>query len=454
MKIMVSMIQTRIESMVENRIGLSASAIGSDVIAKAIDRRMKIFDMNNIDTYLDSLERSEEEWNELIELLVVPETWFFRNRESFVFLAHYIISQWPLKHKNRVLRVLSIPCATGEEPYSIAITLMDAGMKENQYFIDAVDISSIALDKAREGVFGPESFRGMNLSFRDRNFEAIVNDREKRFVLKPSVRQKVRFLQGNLINSNILINEMPYDIIFCRNLLIYLSVQAKQKVVHNIGRMLARNGILFVGHVERPLVGNSEFTWIREPSVFACTKKKLSIKNKSLELRRKTSDRKQKVFSSKKVPASSRFISADVHKKTDNAKTSCQQPSFLQKPPQGIEERDNLSNNEKIMKMATLHADQGDLEKARKLCKECLNENSLMIPANFLMGLICQAMNEEDKAEKYFNKTVYLDPNHYEALGHLAFIMERRGETGRAVQLRLRADRILKREGATIENEE
>ncbi|MDM8515370.1 CheR family methyltransferase [Desulfobacterales bacterium HSG16] len=451
---MVSMIQTRIESMVENRIGLSASAIGSDVIAKAIDRRMKIFGMNKIDTYLDSLERSGKEWNELIELLVVPETWFFRNRESFIFLSHYITSQWPLKHKNRVLRVLSIPCATGEEPYSIAITLMDAGMEENQYFIDAVDISSIALDKAKEGVFGPESFRGRNLSFRDRNFEPVVNDREKRFVLKPSVRQKVRFLQGNLINSNILANEMPYDIIFCRNLLIYLSVKAKQKVVHNIGRMLARNGILFVGHVERPLVGNSEFTWIREPSVFACTKKKLSIKDKSSDLRKKTPRRKQKVFSSKKVPASSRFASAGVHKKPDNAKMSCQQPSFLQKPPLGIEEHDNLSNNEKIMKMATLHADQGDLEKARKLCKECLNENSLMIPANFLMGLICQAMNEEDKAEKYFNKTVYLDPNHYEALGHLAFIMERRGEPGRAVQLRLRADRILKREGATIENEE
>ncbi len=103
-------------------------------------------------------------------------------------------------------------------------------------------------------------------------------------------------------------------------------------------------------------------------------------------------------------------------------------------------------NIENPLDSAQKLADQGDLHEALKICEKCLTENSFHIQANFLMGLICHALDDEERAEEYFNKAVYLDPNHYEALNHLAFIMEHRGEKNRAVYMRQRAQRILQRE--------
>ncbi len=93
-------------------------------------------------------------------------------------------------------------------------------------------------------------------------------------------------------------------------------------------------------------------------------------------------------------------------------------------------------------------ADQGELDKAFEMCEKCLRENAFHIQAYFLMGLIRHAQDEEERAEEFFNKAVYLDPNHHEALSHLAFIMEHRGEPRRAERLRGRAQRIREREEA------
>jgi chemotaxis protein methyltransferase WspC len=333
------------------------------------------------------------------------------------------------------------------------MTFLDMGIPEGVntelFHIDGVDISEKSLKKAREGVYGRESFRGEDLSFRDRYFDKIsvpgknTLRKEETYRVHKPVRNIVRFIKGNALERRLLSGEKPYDIIFCRNLFIYLSEPAKRKIMELIDRLLAKDGILFVGHVERPLICAStetvRFVWIRQSGVFACrragSKKKKhevsnAVQNQAIhkpEMRRQLSSKPAPVY--RPVPAAV-LPSAAFELRT----------SASDLPPVSDTGADAL------LKTARELADKGFLNEAFQLCDKCLNEDPFNSRAHFLTGLICHARSDEERAEEHFNKTVYLDPNHHEAMSHLAFIMERRGDFSRAEHLRRRVQRILQKE--------
>ena len=131
--------------------------------------------MPDLQTYLRRLQTSLAELEELIELVVVPETWFFSDRKPFTFLEHYVKSEWLPNRNNGILRLLSIPCSTGEEPYSLAMLLLNAGLTPDKFRIDAVDISKKALLKATNAVYNQNSFRGEDLPQRERYFQQTAD---------------------------------------------------------------------------------------------------------------------------------------------------------------------------------------------------------------------------------------------------------------------------------------
>ena len=117
---------------------------------------------------------SPVELQALIEAVVVPETWFFRDREAFSTLARLVQEASPTAHADGVRRILSLPSSTGEEPYSIAMALFDAGVPADRFSIDAIDISAHAIAVARRATYGKNSFRGHDLGFRARYFDATA----------------------------------------------------------------------------------------------------------------------------------------------------------------------------------------------------------------------------------------------------------------------------------------
>ena len=133
------MAQEAIEALLRQKIGLDANSIGSRTIARAVEQRQIACGLPDRAAYLRHLQTVARELEELIETVVVPETWFFRDTEPFVYLNQYVRSEW-LKANFSILRVLSVPCSTGEEPYSIAMTLLDSGLNPTQFCIDAVDV--------------------------------------------------------------------------------------------------------------------------------------------------------------------------------------------------------------------------------------------------------------------------------------------------------------------------
>src|SRR5437867_5180284 len=217
----------QIEQLLREKMGLDAASIGSSLIQRTVRLRMKGLGLKEPYDYKQFLLGSPAEWKELIESVVVTETWFFRDREPFSALVRLVLDHWAPAHPTGTVRLLSIPCSSGEEPYSMAMALLDAGLSGPRFQIDAVDISGRILVRAKRGVYGKNSFRGKDLAFRDRYFKPAKDG----FVLDPKIRNAVRFRQDNILSATCLAGEAKYDFIFCRNLLIYFDRPTQQKAL-------------------------------------------------------------------------------------------------------------------------------------------------------------------------------------------------------------------------------
>ena len=237
-----------IRSLLKNKIGLDVESIGQTTVSRAVRHRMAATGINNEDAYMGRVHISQQEMDELIEQVIVPETWFFRNRESFRFLSRSTGALHSSTGRS-LLHILSIPCASGEEPYSIAMALLDAGLKPDSFRIDAIDISTLAIKKAEKAIYGENSFRGPDLEFRKQYFEETLAGS----ILKSAIRKQVTFSKHNFLEIDPSSFDYRYDIIFCRNLLIYLEDSARGRLLRTLRRLLQDEGLLFVGHSEAGL---------------------------------------------------------------------------------------------------------------------------------------------------------------------------------------------------------
>lgn len=402
--------QQKIAGLLKHTMGLDVATVGGSALEHAVRSRMNLCGALDAEAYWERLRNSETELQELIEAVVVPETWFFRDREAFTALAKIVTTEWLPVHSARALRVLSVPCSTGEEPYSIAMTLLDAGLSPHAFRIDAMDISARALAFAMRGLFGKNSFRGRQLDFRERYFRPI-GDRHEIF---PIVRERVRFEQANLLAANFLSGVDSYDVIFCRNVLIYLDAPTQERVIKTLDRLLASDGFLFVGPAEAYLARGSGFISANQPRAFAYRKT-------SVLPREPASIRE---IPRKKIKPSPRRSVAKLRPKIER-----------QSPPATPVAADILDSARRL-------ADAGKLREAARACEAHLRESGTSPAALYLLALVRDALGDDRGAADCYRKVVYLEPNHAEALMHLALLAEKRGDSSAAQRLQLRSRRV------------
>ena len=149
-------------------IGFDVRTVGHSVIEHALRGRMAACGTARMEDYWYELRRNNGELQELIESTVVSETWFFRDQEAFAALPKIVLKEWWPGNSGNVLRLLSVPCSSGEEPYSMAMALLQAGLAPRNFKIDAVDISARALAEATRANYAKNSFRGSEREFRAR----------------------------------------------------------------------------------------------------------------------------------------------------------------------------------------------------------------------------------------------------------------------------------------------
>ncbi len=399
---------TEISSGLKRSAGLDPAVIGSDTVRHAVRERMAGLGVRDMRAYAALLRRSEAEMQELIERLVVPETWFYRDEEPFRFLARYVISEWP-RVGGETLRILSIPCSTGEEPYSIAMTLLSSGLTPAQFHIDAVDISNRALEAAQRGMYGKNSFRGKDLGFRDTYFEK----KGEVWRLSRKVADAVSFTQGNLLEVLTSRALNPYHIVFCRNLLIYFSPEAKARALSGLDDLLARPGLLFVGHAEATQVGSARLIEVNHPRAFAF-----------------------------RTGNQATVCASPNPKPTKEAATASARSDQPRETRGRAARRESVTNSDyRLLEEALQEADRGNLCNAVELCEKHVAEHGPSAQAYFILGLVKEASGLPAEAEELFNKAIYLDPAHYEGLIHLALLLRKRDVASAAV-LEQRARRV------------
>jgi chemotaxis protein methyltransferase WspC len=405
-----------IESLLRKTIGLDASTIGSTLVERTVRLRMKALGLATPEEYENLLNSSRVEWNELVETVLVTETWFFRDSEPFDAFTRLALEEWLVPERAASLRVLSIPCSSGEEPYSLVMALQDAGVPPGRFQIDAVDISRRALSIARRGVYGKNSFRGKELGYRNRFFHPIKGG----FLLDQSVRKCVHFYQDNLLRDGFLAEKGGYDVIFCRNLLIYFDEATRQEALRKIDRLLAPGGVVFVGAAELPLVTQQGFISANIPMAFACRKPGQNLA--------RLNGRLSPLQPSKPAAASKTSSAIGQVQPMPMAVVRVQErpPANFKVPADGS------------LEAARLMADAGRLKEAAEICETHLRTQCACAQAYYLLGLIRDAANDPGAADCY-RKALYLEPGHYETLLQMALLAQKTGDPSRARAFRNRA---------------
>ena len=417
------MIHAEIANLLKRSMGLDIAAIGLSAIERAVRQRQSACNLPNEEAYLNHVLTSEPELMELIEAVVVPETWFFRHHEALAEVARFACEDWLTAHPTRVLRLLSLPCSSGEEPYSIVMTLLDAGVPTSRFQVEAVDISERALTLARQGEYGKNSFRSRDLSFRDRHF-TLTQDR---WQLSDGVRSPVHFQRGNVFSANFLTGVEIFDVIFCRNMLIYFDRDGQERVVSALRRLLTPKGLLFVGPSETSLLLSLDFASAKIPRAFAFRKQAAE-------------------------PGVVASTPAPVFRLGSNSRPHA--PPRIRNPhPAGHGRTGSIQSPAEVecrpeveIGAAISLANQGRLTEAEKICEEQLRKHGASAQALYLIGLIRDAQGDISEAGQYYRKALYLDQDHQEALGHLELLLRKQGDVAGARVLRDRMGRIQRKE--------
>lgn len=413
-------------AVLKRKMGLDSGSIGKAAVERAVRHRMGAVSAVDESDYLMRVQTSPAEMQQLIEAVIVPETWFFRYPESQAAMAKLACERLFAAgvSDDRVLRVLSVPCSSGEEPYSIAMALLDAGVPAARFQVDAVDISERMVEFARRAVYGRNSFRGDDLAYRDRHFAETADG----YRLAAAAKDRVRFQQGNLFDANLLLGAAPYDFVFCRNLLIYFDAATQERAVQVLRRFTRGDGVIFVGPAETSLMTARRLPAVPMARSFA--------------------------FSAQTLPPPAETYAPPkpiVHAWTPPRRPVAQPPAArLPLPHAAIAPAatapapvlaSNGTHADMSLRQIAAMADQGRVQDALAQCQAHLDTHGASADGLHLLGLLQDAAGDARQAQAAYRKALYLDPTHREALLHLAALIASAGDVEGARRLQARAAR-------------
>ena len=418
------MSEQRFFRFLRERIGLDVESVGAPMVERALRQRCVAVGAVDLDHYWLRLQQSADEQQALIEAVIVPETWFFRYPESFTALASLAHKRLAELAGARPLRLLSLPCSTGEEPYSLAMALLDAGIAPGTFLIDGMDISPSSVTKAGQAVYGRNAFRGSDLGFRERYFDALDEGHR----LHGRVQQQVSLQVGNVLDPALASRDGLYDFVFCRNLLIYFDVPTQQRVFEVLKRLLHPQGVLFIGPAEgsllarlgmRPLGIAQSFAYVRQEGGNA------PLAVPPVQPARRT------------VPP---LATASYPPPGAPLPRPLRVLPMAPKPAPAREHaREGAS--ELLASIARL-ANAGASEQARAECQRYLGQFAPSAQVYYWLGLLSDTEGDAQQALTHYRKALYLEPQHPEALVHLAALLASQGDLAGARRLQDRAARV------------
>ncbi|MDM7456999.1 MAG: CheR family methyltransferase [Tepidimonas sp.] len=237
----------RIRQLIYRHAGISLHEGKQAMVYSRISRRLRETGHDSFRAYLDWLESSQDaaEWQEFVNALTTNLTSFFRENHHFVELARLVRES----ASQRDWKIWCSAASTGEEPYSIAITMADVLGLQGAFRIWASDIDTRVLQTAQRGVYKLDQLRSVTPEQLRRYFLRGKGANEGLARVKPELQKHLQFFTLNLVDEVWPLRE-EFDVIFCRNVMIYFDHATQRQVLGRLHRLLRPHGTLFVGHAE------------------------------------------------------------------------------------------------------------------------------------------------------------------------------------------------------------
>ena len=439
-----------------------------DSLRISLVTRATRYGFTDYEDYFAVLGSDEDEFKELMNLVTINETSFFRFPAQFDAFRDHVIPEIMAGRSDsaaRRFRVWSAGCSTGEEPYTIGMSLLDSALVSAGYTCEVVgtDVSTQALERARTGVYPARSVATLQQQVMQRWFETV---KEGHRPIKP-VRNLCGFHFHNLIKEPYPLAFMSgWDVIFCRNVTIYFRLESTRRVVQNFYNALNPGGYLFIGHSETLTSISDMFEAVEIGGVFLYRKppaKHLlsfgdvvarqsatrAAKERSAAARsaRPTAVAPERRPAARTRPAPSAApataVSTEPAVTTEDAVAAiellarahvlleqAQAQGALALAREAIEL--DPSNTDAHLVAAFAHADVGHLDEAMAQAQLVLKSYPLTAGARYILGIINQQRGDIDAALTEFKRTVYIDRGFVLAHFAMANIYRARGDSSAA----------------------
>jgi chemotaxis protein methyltransferase CheR len=468
------------QSAIVQRLGLRFDDSRLTFLAEVLTRRIEARKLST-GAYLAALQSELEAADELSALareLTVGETYFFRHTEQFAAFCEVALPErQSARAASRTLRLLSAGCASGEEPYSLAMLIRERGLEPAfNVSVMGVDLNPDALAKARAGLYSSWSLRETPSEIRERWFSPEGRD----FRLSRMLRESVRLEQHNLIlEAPHLFAPGTLDVVFCRNVLMYFTTEQAIGIVARLARALAPGGFLFLGHAET-LRGVSHAFHLRHThnTFYYQRRDELDRSEPAVTdlptARHGTAFVKSPLEQAWVAPwlrtverSSQRIRELSSAEASSGAQSS---PSPSPKPPRDLSESLELLQHERyaealaamhpgaasdapdpaaLLLRAALLTHQGEVVRAEQACQELLRFDDLNAGAHYLLALCCERRGQAENAIEHDLTAVYLDGGFAMPHLHLGLMARRRRDPDTARHELTQALALLEREEAS-----
>ena len=237
----------RVRKLIYQHAGISLSPIKQDMVYSRLARRLRATNKKSFGEYLDMLERgNDEEWERFVNALTTNLTSFFREPHHFPLLAEHLKKIG----SRRPVRIWCSASSTGEEPYSIAMTVLESlGSSASNVSIMASDLDTSVLATAQQGIYPIERVEKMDQERLRRFFLKGTGAQEGMVSVRPELRRMIDFQRVNLLDPRWPVRG-PLDVIFCRNVMIYFDKPTQYKILSRFAPLMHEDGLLFAGHSE------------------------------------------------------------------------------------------------------------------------------------------------------------------------------------------------------------
>ncbi len=258
-----------IRTLVKEQTGISLGLHKRDLVVSRLSRRLRALELGSFSAYIDYLRSEESGAEELVHMInriTTNKTDFFRERHHFDFMREKLLPQIYAdgeRSGNRRLRAWSAGCSSGEEPYTIAMTLSEffAGKPGWDVRLLATDLDTTMLQKASKGLYEGRLLEPVDRQLLGKYFQPVRQEGEIFYQVKPQLREMITFRKFNLMHPSYPL-KTPLDFVFCRNVLIYFELKEKVEILTKFHGVIKEAGHIFVGHSESLMMVKDLFRYV------------------------------------------------------------------------------------------------------------------------------------------------------------------------------------------------